>query len=779
MKNRLKIILNFLFIIIFIIGISTSFSVVFLVKDLELESFNYVQETRPTCIYDNRDNVIKTINRKYKLKVEYNELPTQFVSALICAEDLRFFNHDGIDTSRLFAALYNNLIEKDFSQGASTLTQQLIKNTHLTNEKTITRKIKEMFLSLKLEEKLSKEEIITAYSNLILFDGITPGVNNAANRFFGKDIWNVNVVEAASLAALVKSPTKYNPIKYPENNKERRNLILKTMYEYNFISDKVYENAIKVETIDMLKKEEKDLNTYPYQAYIDIVYDEVEKITGLNPYITPMNIYTYLDSDLQTQLDYIQQNRDASIKIEDEYQQIAASVIDNETGALVGVIGGKDYKGERLLNRAYDVRRQPASTIKPLLSYALAIEHLNWSDVHVVDDVPYMYPGTNISVKNVDGRYMGELLLEEALGYSRNTVALKTLQEVIDKIGINKVLNYLEDIDMLDCERDLFNMSYGIGGMYNGVTPIQLASAFSIFPNLGIYKKATTIRKIEIIDDKTIENEINEKRVLSEETSFKMSNVLKKVVDNNYWSMGTLKKNYCDIGAKSGTSNFDYQTLRKLNYPTGACKDIWYAGFSKDYTVTVWTGFDKNLPNEKTFFYASNDSRVGVAKRILNKILSLKAKSKLRFTPPETLYKVGVVRGVYPYVLPDEYTPTHMITYGYFKKEEIPTEFIEPEPLPKINNILIIQTEDKVRIIFEIEKQEIKEKEYGKKLYSNESIYGKIVFNVKINDDKIVKSTENTIEISIDDIETTTLDCYLSYEKREVETSHKYYDFIF
>ena len=177
MKNRLKTISNFLFIIIFIIGISTSFSVVFLVKDLELESFNYVQETRPTCIYDNRDNVIKTINRKYKLKVEYNELPTQFVSALICAEDLRFFNHDGIDTSRLFAALYNNLIEKDFSQGASTLTQQLIKNTHLTNEKTITRKIKEMFLSLKLEEKLSKEEIITAYSNLILFDGITPGVN--------------------------------------------------------------------------------------------------------------------------------------------------------------------------------------------------------------------------------------------------------------------------------------------------------------------------------------------------------------------------------------------------------------------------------------------------------------------------------------------------------------------------------------------------------------------------------------------------------------------------
>ena len=779
MKNKIKKIINFLFIIIFIVGISTSFSVVFLIDDLELESFSYVEESKPTTIYDNRDNVIKTINRKYKLKVEYEELPTQFVLALICAEDLRFFNHDGIDTSRLFAALYNNIVEKNFAQGASTLTQQLIKNTHLSNEKTITRKIKEMFLSLKLEEELSKEEIITAYSNLILFDGITPGVNNASNRFFGKDIWEVNIVEAASLAALVKSPTKYNPIKYPINNKERRDSILKTMCDYNFISENVYENAIKVETIDILKKEEKEFKTYPYQAYIDIVYEEVEKLTGLNPYTTPMKIYTYLDSDLQTQLDYIQQNQDEEIKIEDEYQQIAASVIDNETGALIGVIGGKDYKGERLLNRAYDVRRQPASTIKPLLSYALAMEHLNWSDVHVVDDVPYMYPGTNISVKNVDNRYMGELLLEEALGYSRNTVALKTLQQVIDNIGLNKVLDYLEDINMLDCERDLFNMSYGIGGMYNGVTPTQLASAFSIFPSGGMYRKATTIRKIEILNDKTIENKIEEKRVLSNDAAFKMSNVLKKVVDNNYWSMGTLKKSYCDIGAKSGTSNFDYQTLKNLNYPNGACKDIWYAGFSKDYTATVWTGFDKNLFNEKTFFYASNDSRVGVAKKILNKILSLKAKSNLRFLAPDSLYEVGVVRGVYPYVLPDEYTPKHMISYGYFRKEEIPTEFIKPDPLPEIKNILIIQIEDQVRVIFEIEQPEVKEKEYGKKLYSNESIYGKILFNVKISKDKIIKSTENTIEFSIYDVDTVTLDCYLSYEKREVETSHKYYDFIF
>lgn len=778
MKNKFKRIFNLLFIIIFIIGISTTISVVFLTSNLELESFNYAKDQEASYIYDSRNNVVKTINRKYKLNVTYEELPTQFIAALICAEDLRFFNHDGIDTSRIIAALINNIVEKDYTQGASTLTQQLIKNTHLSNEKTLERKIKEIILSLKLENKMSKEEIITAYSNLIFFDGITPGVNNASNRFFKKNIWEVNVVEAASLAALVKSPTKYNPIKYPQNNKERRNMILKTMHEYNFISKEVYDHAIKVETIDLINKENSDPNIYPYQAYIDIVYQEVELLTGLNPYTTPMKIYTYMDSDLQTQLDLIQKNEDNSILIKDENQQIASAVIDNSNGSLVGVIGGKDYKGERLLNRANDVRRQPASTIKPILSYALAFEHLNWSDVHVVDDVPYKYPGTNIDVKNVDGRFMGEMLLEEALGYSRNTVALKTLQEVIDKVGISNVIEYLDNINMLDCKKENFNMSYGIGGMYNGVTPVQLASAYAIFPSEGIYREASTIRKIEILD-KTYEKTIEEKRVLSKESAFKVSNVLKKVVDNNYWGMGSLKIANTDVGAKSGTSNFDFETIKKLNYPLGACKDIWYAGFSKDYTVTVWTGFDKNEKDKKTFFYSSGDERVGVAKKILNKILRLKVRKDEAFEVPDTLYKVGVVRGVYPYVLPDEFTPSHLISYGYFKKKNIPTEFIKPAPLPKIEDIMIIQIDDVIRVIFETSENEVNHKEYGKKLFSNEEVYGKVVYNVKISDDKIIKSTENYVEFSIDDIELDKLDCYLSYEKREVETSHKYLDFTF
>lgn len=534
--------LNLLFISIFIIGTTITIYIVLLFQDVRIEAFSYAKESTPSYIYDKDDFVVKELNRKYKLNVTYDELPTQFILALICAEDLKFYSHKGVDVSRLFGAFLNNLKEGELSQGASTLTQQLIKNTHLSNEKTIERKIKEIILALKLEQKMSKEDIITAYSNLILFDGITPGVNNASNRFFGKNIWEVNVVEAASLAALVKSPTIYNPLKYPKKNKERRNMILKIMNEEGYISYDVYEKALLVDTESLLKKEESSFETYPYQAYIDIVYKQVEELTGLDPYSTPMKIYTYLDKELQSQLDKIQEGKDSEIKFVDDMQQLAAAVIDNNSGALVSVIGGREYKGERLLNRAYDVKRQPASTIKPILSYVLAFEHLNWSDVHVVEDIPYTYPGTNKNVQNVDMRYMGEMLLEEALGYSRNTVALDTLQKVINKVGIETVLNYLDSINFLDCEKEEFNMSYGLGGMYKGVTPTELAAAYAMFPSKGIYKTPLTIRRIELADGTIKEFEIEEKKILSEEAAFKMSTVLKRVVDNNYWSMGSLKQ---------------------------------------------------------------------------------------------------------------------------------------------------------------------------------------------------------------------------------------------
>lgn len=190
----------------------------------------------------------------------------------------------------------------------------------------------------------------------------------------------------------------------------------------------------------------------------------------------------------------------------------------------------------------------------------------------------------------------------------------------------------------------------------------------------------------------------------------------------------------------------------------------------------MWTGFDSHKKNEKTYFAKSGDSRVLIAKKTLNKILNLKAVENTKIPQPEGLYKVKVVRGVYPYVLPDEYTPSYMIVEGYFKKEEIPSKVIKPKKLPEIENIIILQIEDKVRVIFETKNEIVKQKQYGKELFSNEMIYGKICYNVKFENGEIIKSTENTVEFDLDDLKDGKIDCYLSYEKKEVETSHKIYN---
>ena len=198
------------------------------------------------------------------------------------------------------------------------------------------------------------------------------------------------------------------------------------------------------------------------------------------------------------------------------------------------------------------MKRQPASTIKPILSYALALEHLNWSDVHVVNDVPYKYPRTEIEVHNVDNRHMGQLFIEEALGYSRNTSALATLEMVVNNIGMHGVAKYLDDIGMLDVSYDLVNYAYGLGGMYEGVSPIQLAAAYSVLASKGIYNEPTTIKKIELLDgsNKVYSPTLASNKVLSEETAYMMSNVLVNVVNKNYWNIGYVKVSNVNVAAK-------------------------------------------------------------------------------------------------------------------------------------------------------------------------------------------------------------------------------------
>ena len=289
------------------------------------------------------------------------------------------------------------------------------------------------------------------------------------------------------LAGLVKSPTIYNPIKHEENAYKRKNLVLQAMLNNKYISNEEYEIASKIKVSDMLYKKESNEPTYPYQAYIDVVYSDLDKYFNLTPYSSPLKVYTHLNKEVQLTIDNIQKNIDKDIKFNDELLNIGGAIINNENGAITNIIGGRNYNGERLYNHALNLKAQPASTIKPLLSYALAFEHLHYASEHTLLDKETYYPNTNIKINNVDNNYLGEISIEEALGYSRNTTAVSLLNEVINHIGKYRVTSYLKNINMLDIEEDEFTYSYALGGYKYGVNPINLAASYSMIANYGIY----------------------------------------------------------------------------------------------------------------------------------------------------------------------------------------------------------------------------------------------------------------------------------------------------
>lgn len=686
-------------------------------------------------------NNITTINLVNSNSVTFENLPDVFINALVSAEDARFFEHSGVDFQRIVSALINNLT-KGSTEGASTLTQQLIKNIYLDSSKTLDRKITEISMALNLESKMSKEDIFLAYANNIMFDGVTLGVNSASLKFFSKSINNVNLAEAALLAGLVNAPSYYNPIKNPINAKRRMDTVLNLMYRHGYISERELSNAKLVQISDLINLNTYTDSTFPYQSYLDIVYNEVKEKTGYNPLTTPLIIETYLDTDLQTLIDTIQNNQDESINFSDDNQQMALAVIDNKTGALIAAGGGRNYNGQFLFNRAIDMKNQPASTMKPILSYALAVEYLGWSNKQMVKDEPYTYPGTSTNVNNIDFEYMGDILVEEAIGYSRNTTALKTLEEVINKVGVNSVINYLRDINLLDVEPSNFNISYALGAMYHGVSPVQMASAYSMLARKGVYISPYTVKRVSLESGKVIYSHINEeKKVLSEETAFIMSDILKNVVDNNYYNMGSVKINNVEMHAKTGTSSFDSNLLKELNYPSNASKDIWFAGYSADYTSVVWSGFDYPIKGKMNYFKASSDSRKYIPRKVFTKIMNYEVKKGEVIDQPTTLIGVDVVKGTN--YLPDFYTPLNMINTVYYKKGEEPTQSISPPVLEDISDIDLLLVGSTMHVNFKDNEFDLIGIEEKSTSFDYSKIYGDVEYVIEVED-----SIGNTSEFS-------------------------------
>lgn len=776
-KNIIKYILQSFFVFFFVISILGFGYVTNIYIKSDNPKVNTIINSSSSVILDKDNNNITTINLVNNNSITFEDLPDVFINALVSCEDARFFVHSGVDFQRILSSLINN-IQGNSIQGASTLTQQLIKNVFLDSSKTLDRKLNEIILALKLENKMTKEDILLAYANNIMFDGVTLGVNSASLKLFSKPINDVNLAEAALLAGMVNAPSYYNPIKNPTNAKKRMDLVLDLMYRHNYINDNQLEDAKAIQISDLINLSTYSETTYPYQSYLDIVYKEVKELTGYNPLTTPLIIETYMDTDLQTLIDSIQNNEDSYVKFSDDDQQIAISVVDNSNGALIAAGGGRYYSGQFLFNRATDMKNQPASTIKPLLSYALAVEYLDWNNKQIVYDEPFSYPGTNINVNNVDYKYMGEMLIEEAIGYSRNTTSLSTLKQVIDEVGVNTVVKYLSSINMLDVDPSEFNYSYALGAFQYGVSPTTLASAYSMLARGGIYTEAYTVKKITLQSNGKViyTKDANEYRVLSEETTYIISDILNNVVENNYNNLRDVKIDNVEMHAKTGTSSFDSNLLKELNYPSGAAKDIWLAGYSADFTTVVWTGFDNAEKGKEHYFKSSGDSRKYISKKAFIKIMQYQTQKGKTITMPDTLTYVDVVKGTN--YLPDEYTNKNMISSTLYKKGKEPTITIQPKELDNVDNLQLMIVANTMKVNFNDNILYDISDNATNKSFDYTKIYGEIEYVIEVtniyNQTQTFVSKESSFSFPMEDGGELKIKAYTRYAKIVDFTSKPY-----
>lgn len=544
----------------------------------------YVDENGNT--YDPVE-IYGTENRMWE---SYDDMPDHLVNAFIAIEDERYRQHNGVDWKRTFGAVLSFASGSD-NYGGSTITQQLIKNVTGEDDTTIQRKVTEIFRALSLNEKRTKDEILEMYLNRIHLSRSNYGVGAAAQYYFGKDVGELTVVESAALAAIPKSPTKYDPVRNPDNNKERRELVLDKMLEHEFISEEEYDEAVDADLVLNITYEESQ-QTGSYSYFTDALIEQIVKDLGTEYGFTRREALDYVNTGgleiHSTENPFIQKTMEEAfndpatfrIKDGDELVQSAMMVMDPYTGAVVGVVGGRGEKtGKLQLNRATMSKRQVGSSIKPLTSYGPAMDAGVISYSTIFDDSPeYMENLGKYWPSNSPNQYFGKVCVNEAVVRSKNTVAVRIVR---DELGVDYVYNFAKDKLHFESlvEADKAVAPLALGGFTYGITVQEMAAAYCMFPNGGYYiepKLYTVVYNNDgeiLLDRRTSDKE----RVIQKSTSTVMTKILENVVWNGTAAAITLKQNV-DCAGKTGTTNDN--------------KDLYYCGYTPYYVGACWFGYD-------------------------------------------------------------------------------------------------------------------------------------------------------------------------------------------
>ena len=625
-----------------------------------------------TKILDKDGELIYSLGGEKRDLITSEQVPQLLKDAITSIEDKRFYSHMGIDPIRIAGSFLRNAKAGQITQGGSTITQQLVKLAVFSTKKedqTYKRKIQEIMLALQLERNYSKEQILTYYLNKVYMANNVYGFGTASHYYFNKELSDLSLAQVALLAGMPQAPNSYDPYANADQAKERRDLVLYSMKENGKISKEQYDQAVATPVTDGLIAHNNNVDSNDkalvYDSFVTMVLKEVQEKTGLDPYNDGLTIETTIDSKAQQRLYDIVNTNDYIQYVNDKIQN-AVVMLDTKTGAVRAVNGGRKQTTLLGYNRATDNSRSTGSTIKPVIDYGPAIEYLNYSTGQTIIDQRTTY-SNGVELNNWDFSHKGAMTLRTALVYSRNTTALQTFKAV----GETNIKSFLDnlDIQIKNDGQDYLVESNSIGA---DISPIKMAAAYATFGNYGNYSKPYTVTKVTTRDGQVTEFKPEQKQAMKDSTAYMITDVLKDSFKYGFATQAAIPG--LPTAAKTGSSNYTIEQKRAMGASDyeDIIPDSWFIGYSTDYTISAWTGYDN--PYEQGGGVDTTEQEY--SRLIYYYLMKYMAESSSGddWVQPDSVVKQQIEIGSDPLSLPGPRTPANMIATELFVKGHVPTQ---------------------------------------------------------------------------------------------------------
>ncbi|KRE59478.1 transglycosylase domain-containing protein [Paenibacillus sp. Soil750] len=589
-------------------------------KILDANIDKIISTTESTLIYaqeegkdkDGKDKPATEISKIYRGEnresVNIKDVPERLKQAFIATEDRRFKEHSGVDLRAIGRALVTDIIHMSAVEGGSTITQQLAKNVFLSSEKTAFRKGTEMSIAFALDERFTKDEILEKYLNRIFFGSNAYGIKAAAKVYFNKSNLNeLEVWEMATLAALPKAPSRYSPLTHPDLSKERRAVVLRLMTDQGYITEAERAKAADVDYVPPVSTSTG--GTKEYASFVDYVVNEAEDMYGIeeDELLTKgYRIYTTMNIKAQQTIEQTYADPSFFQKDATDGQKIQSAmvILDNKTGGIMGLIGGRDYKTKGF-SRVYS-KRQPGSSFKPIAVYAPALDSGKYTPYSMLDDTQTSFG--SYTPQNYDRQTHGQVTMFEAVKKSYNLAPVWLLS----KIGVGTGTAFANKLGTtLNPQKDQ-NLAVALGGLTDGVSPLQMAGAYTAFANQGSQNKTHAILRITDAQGKEVAAYKPEKKqVMQPSTSYYMTLLLQGVVETG--GTGVKAKFNRPVAGKTGSTGLDIKGIEQYD------RDVWFVGYTPEWTAAVWEGFDK--VDSKHYVTVGSGSTAAIFKTVMSKAL--------------------------------------------------------------------------------------------------------------------------------------------------------------